>query len=578
MNMFNLVRNKKITRISIIGVCAFFMASYVLLFNFETQAFAQNFGTPGAVNSSFTGLNSLTSNNSNYNANGNYTSTSSAYFNQPQFGQQTSNVTQLQNQNGTGVMGFFRGLFSGVGTANSSYANNNAFTTGSYNNYNSSNNYQNFAGYTNNNYAYNNTYSNTIGTATNGLIGSVGNVLGFGARMVIGAAKVALTLPVLAVKATVYLAVKVIAGTVNLLGRGIGAVKSILTGSSAGVNTLNYQVGNLYNQTTVLGTANTNYNTTNTAAGFNNQQFGTNLNNTYNYANNLQQNLTYNQGLVNTINTGATQAMSNFSINTKLLGLNVIELTTKLAYGTAKLLSGAASQTSQALAQTIAGIEYTKANLRAIKQLNKQGVVNPYLYQQYLGQSQQTLNNSSALLYKANQTVDNSYFGTLSNINTNRGYLIQNGAATTNQMNLLGTSGNIYSQQVANNAYNQYNNGYTALTNTYGGVYNSNTFGTPQTSNQLTSTPTTSSLSSTLANIGFNQGSAERSVTSSATLGGNENAEVKKAQEKYTAAYDKYIKTLNSGDNAGSSDITSALEEYKSAYGEYQKLAESASK
>jgi len=576
MNMFNLVRNKKITRISLIGVCALFMASYALLFNLETQAFAQNFGTSTGVTTSFTGINALRGNN-NYNANGNYTQTSNSYFNQPQFGQQTSNVTQLQNQNGTGVMGFFRGLFSGVGTANSSYSTNNAFTTGSYNNYNSSNNYQSFAGYTNNNYAYNNNYANTVGTATSGFLGSIGNVLGFGARMVIGAAKVALTIPVLAVKATVYLAVKAVAGTVNLLGRGIGALKSIVTGTSTGVNNLNYQVGNLYNQTTVLGNANTNYQTTNTAVGFNNQQFGTNLNNTYTYANNLQQNATYNQGIVNTINTGATKAMSNLSINTKLLGLNVVELTVKLAYGTAKLLSGAASQVSQALAQTIAGIEYTKANLRAIKQLNKQGVVNPYLYQQYLGQSQQTLNNSSALLYNANQTVDNSYFSTLSNINTSRGYLIQNGTATTNQMNLLGTSGNIYSQQIANNGYTQYNNGNTALTNTYGGVYNSNSFGTPQTANQITSTPTTNTLSSTLANIGFNQGSAERSVTS-ATLGGNENAEVKKAQEKYTAAYDKYIKTLNSSDNAKSEDINSALEEYKGAYGEYQKLAESASK
>ncbi|HNY11028.1 MAG TPA: hypothetical protein PKK26_05500, partial [Candidatus Wallbacteria bacterium] len=77
----------------------------------------------------------------------------------------------------------------------------------------------------------------------------------------------------------------------------------------------------------------------------------------------------------------------------------------------------------------------------------------------------------------------------------------------------------------------------------------------------------------------FNQDNAsERIVSSSAALGGNENAEVKKAQEKYTAAYDKYIKALNSSADAKSEDINSALEEYKNAYGEYQKLAESASK
>lgn len=427
-----------------------------------------------------------------------------------------------------------------------------------------------------------------MAASTTGLVGAIGKVLGFGARVVIGAAKVAVTIPVLATKAGIYLTTVSCVGTVRLLGSGLNALKNITGNSTNGLNQLNYNVSNLSNQTLAFGTnpQNTNYytNNSNLPANYNNQQFGNQLNNTLLYTNQLQQNMTTNQGVVNTIQQGAQKTMTNFKINTKIAGITLLELGTKLVYKTASLLSGSASSVSLALGQSIQNMEYTKANLRLIKEMNKQGIINPYLYQQYLTQSQQAINQSQNLFGTANQNINNSYLNTLSNINQTRNYITTNSTDLTNQMNQYGNS--LYTQNLPYNTLNQYNTNFSNLNNTYTQV--NGTFGNPQPSNSQT----TSTVTSTLSNLfNLNEGaSAERKPNEGATAERkpNEGAaasvetrdqspEVRKAYENYMAAYNKYIDLLAKDSEDGkAADASSALEEYKKAYTEYETLSNKA--
>jgi len=417
-----------------------------------------------------------------------------------------------------------------------------------------------------------------MAASTTGLVGAIGKALGFGARVVIGAAKVAVTIPVLAAKAGIYLTTVSCVGTVRLLGSGLNALKNITGNSTSGLNQLNYNVSSLSNQTLAFGAnpQNTNYYTynSNLPANFNNQQFGNQLNNTLLYTNQLQQNMTTSQGVVNTIQLGAQKTMSNFKINTKIAGITLLELGAKLVYKTASLLSGSASSVSLALGQSIQNMEYTKANLRLIKEMNKQGIINPYLYQQYLTQSQQAINQSQNLFGTANQNINNSYLTTLSNINQTRNYINTNNLAITNQMNQYGNS--LYTQNLPYNALNQYNNNFLALNNAYTQV--NGTFGNPQPSNMQT----TSTVNSTISNLfNFNEGaSAERkpdegSAASVETR--DQSPEVRKAYENYMAAYNKYIGLLAKDSEDGkAADVSSALEEYKKAYSEYEALSNKA--
>jgi hypothetical protein len=417
-----------------------------------------------------------------------------------------------------------------------------------------------------------------MAASTTGLVGAIGKALGFGARVVIGAAKVAITIPVLATKAGIYLTTVSCVGTVRLLGSGLNALKNITGNSTSGLNQLNYNVSNLSNQTLAFGTnpQNTNYytNNSNFPTNFNNQQFGNQLNNTLLYTNQLQQNMTTSQGVVNTIQLGAQKTMTNFKINTKIAGITLLELGTKLVYKTASLLSGSASSVSLALGQSIQNMEYTKANLRLIKEMNKQGIVNPYLYQQYLTQSQQSINQSRNLFGTANQNINNSYLSTLSNINQTRNYINTNNPAITNQMNQYGNS--LYTQNLPYNTLNQYNNNFSNLNNTYTQV--NGTFGNPQPANMQT----TSTVNSTISNLfNFNEGaSAERKPNEGAAASvetRDQSPEVRKAYENYMAAYNKYIDLLAKDSEDGkAADVSSALEDYKKAYSEYETLSNKA--
>lgn len=412
-----------------------------------------------------------------------------------------------------------------------------------------------------------------MAASTTGLVGAIGKVLGFGARVVIGAAKVAITIPVLATKAGIYLTTVACVGTVRLLGGGLNALKNIVGISSSGVNQVNYNVSNLYNQTQVLGTQNTNYYTTgsNFPSTFNNQQFGNNLNNTLLYANQVQQNMTTSQGLVNTIQLGAQKTMSTFKANAKIAGITLLELGAKLVYKTSELLSGSASSVSLALAQSIQNMEITKAQLRLIKALNKQGIVNPALYQQYLALAQSSLTQSQYALGNANQNINNSYLSTLSNINQTTNYINSNGSMITNQMNQYGNS--LYTQNLPYNAFNQYNSNLTTLNNSYSTV--NGTFGNAQPAN-LQNTSTTSSTLSNLFNL--NEGaSAERKPNQGAAAAietRDQSPEVRKAYDNYMASYNKYIDLLaKDGESANANDISAALEEYKNAYSEYEAVS-----
>lgn len=417
-----------------------------------------------------------------------------------------------------------------------------------------------------------------MAASTTGLVGAIGKVLGFGARVVIGAAKVAITIPVLATKAGIYLTTVSCVGTVRLLGSGLNALKNITGNSTSGLNQLNYNVSNLSNQTLAFGTnpQNTNYytNNSNLPANYNNQQFGNQLNNTLLYTNQLQQNMTTSQGVVNTIQQGAQKTMTNFKINTKIAGITLLELGTKLVYKTASLLSGSASSVSLALGQSIQNMEYTKANLRLIKEMNKQGIINPYLYQQYLTQSQQAINQSQNLFGTANQNINNSYLNTLSNINQTRNYITTNNTSLTNQMNQYGNS--LYTQNLSYDTLNQYNNNFSNLNNTYTQV--NGTFGNAQPSNLQT----TSTVTSTLSNLfNFNEGAtAERKPNEGSAASvetRDQSPEVRKAYENYMAAYNKYIDLLAKDSEDGqAADVSSALEEYKKAYTEYETLSNKA--
>lgn len=418
-----------------------------------------------------------------------------------------------------------------------------------------------------------------MAASTTGLVGAVGKVLGFGARVVIGAAKVAITIPVLAVKAGVYLTTLACAGTVRVLGGGLNALKNIVGSNSANLNQLNFSVTGLARDTVrALGTQNTNYYVTgsNLPATFNNQQFGTQLNNTMLYANQVQQNMITSQGVVNTIQTGAQKTMSNFKINTRLAGITLLELGTKLVYKTASLVSGSASTVSMALAQSIQNMEMTKANLRLLKQLNSQGVVNPYMYQQYLSQAQQGVYNSQNLFGTANQSIDSSYLSTLSNINQTRNYINSNGQLITNQMNQYGNS--LYTQNMPYNAFNQYNNGFNTLNNSYSQL--NGTFGYAQPANQQT----TSTTSTTLSNLfNLNEGAAAERKPDTGSAASVENREqspeAKKAYENYLAAYNKYVDLLSKdGEDGSAADASAALEEYKKAYAEYEAVINKAAK
>ncbi|HBC76123.1 MAG TPA: hypothetical protein DC017_14980 [Candidatus Wallbacteria bacterium] len=416
-----------------------------------------------------------------------------------------------------------------------------------------------------------------MAASTTGLVGTIGKVLGFGARVVIGAAKVAITIPVLAVKAGVYLTTLACAGTVRVLGGGLNALKTIVGANNNNVNQLGYSITGLARETVQsLGTQNVNYNVNgaNLPVNYNNQQFGTQLNNSMLYANQVQQNMTTSQGLVNTIQTGAQKTMNNFKINTKLAGITLLELGTKLVYKTASLVSGSASNVSLALAQSIMNMENTKTNLRLLKQLNSQGVVNPYLYQQYLSQAQLGVTNSQNLFGTANQNINNSYLSTLSNINQTQNYINSNSLAITNQMNQYGNS--LYTQNLPYNTLNQYNNGYTTLNNSYGTL--NGTFGYSQPANQQT----TSTTSNTLSNLfNFNEGASAERKPDTGSAAGVENREqspeVKKAYENYLASYNKYIELISKdGQDGKAVDSSAALEEYKKAYSEYEAVANKA--
>ncbi len=219
-------------------------------------------------------------------------------------------------------------------------------------------------------------------------------------------------------------------------------------------------------------------------------------------------------------------------------------------------------------------MEYTKANLRLIKEMNKQGIINPYLYQQYLTQSQQAINQSQNLFGTANQNINNSYLNTLSNINQTRNYITTNNTSLTNQMNQYGNS--LYTQNLSYDTLNQYNNNFSNLNNTYTQV--NGTFGNAQPSNLQT----TSTVTSTLSNLfNFNEGAtAERKPNEGSAASvetRDQSPEVRKAYENYMAAYNKYIDLLAKDSEDGqAADVSSALEEYKKAYTEYETLSNKA--
>ncbi len=421
----------------------------------------------------------------------------------------------------------------------------------------------------------NNTSSNIsmgMAASTTGLMGAIGKALGFGARVVIGAAKVAITIPVLAAKAGIYLTTAACVGTVRLLGGGLDALKTITGNSTNSLNQLNYNVNNLYNQTQVFGSnpSNANYyvNNSNISTNFNNQQFGNQLNNTLLYTNQLQQNMTTSQGIVNSIQLGAQKTMTNFKINARIAGITLLELGTKLVYKTASLLSGSASSVSLALGQSIQNMENTKTNLRLIKAMNEQGVINPYLYQQYLSQSQQAVNQSQNLFYTANQSINNSYLNTLSNINQTGNYINANNQLITNQMNQYGNS--LYTQNIPYSTLNQYNTSFSNLNNTYSQI--NGTFGNSQPANMQT----TSTVSSTLSNIfNLNEGAAaERKPDTGAAASvetRDQSPEIRKAYDAYINAYNKYVELLSKdGEDNKAADVNTALEDYKKAYSDYE--------
>jgi len=432
-----------------------------------------------------------------------------------------------------------------------------------------------------------------VAYSTTGLVGTMGNVLGIGGRIILGAAKVALTIPILALKAGIFLTAVATVGTVRLLGAGLDILKSIVGTSATGVHTLDTNLTNLYNQTGTFGTItpSTTYQVGTTGAqNFNSQQFGQNVNNTYTYANTLQQNLTTNQGIANSIGLSAQKIKNDMAIDTKLAGLTIVELGKKLAYTTASLVSGSASQTSLVLGQSIQNIEYTKAQLKMIKAMNDSGTVNPYLCQQYIIQAKAKLKQANAILNTANQSISNSYLATLTNIQNTRNYLNQNNATITNQMNSYGT-GNIYQQTIPYTTLNTYNSNVNYLNGTYSN-FNSLTYATvPQQSTTFSNSATTSNTTGVAANTGltfFDQSqTAERQnaatdtaarVTSAAPAATDAAAttagtDIRSLQEKYTAAYTKYVNLAAAGDDKAA-EAGAALEEYKKAYLDFQNALE----
>lgn len=410
-----------------------------------------------------------------------------------------------------------------------------------------------------------------IGYASSGLVGTMGNVLGLGGRIILGAAKVALTIPILALKAGIYLTALATVGTVRLLGAGLNILKSIVGTSAAGVNTLGNNLNNLYTQAGVLGTTGT--------VTYNNncQQFGQNVNNTYTYANTLQQNMVTNQGIANSVSLSAQKIKNDMSINANLAGLTLVEVGKKLAYATASLVCGSASQTSLVLGQTIQNIEYTKAQLKQIKAMNDSGMVNPLLCKQYIADAKLKLDQANALLKGANQSINNSYFNTLTNIQNSRAYITQNNAMITNQMNTYGTS-NIYQQTIPYNTLNTYNSNVNYLNNTYSS-YNPVTYATvPQATTNFANSSVTSNTTGTVsANTGmlfFDQTqSSERQNAPAETSAAPASTDLRTLQEKYTAAYKKYIELAAAGDDKASA-ANAALEEYRKAYLDFQNALE----
>lgn len=658
------------------GLCAVFLTTYIGVFNIEVKcALAQekfgeptpqiqaNFGTSTAttINSTYSGLKGLLFGTSGqYNANGNYTNTSTNYYSN-KFGSPTPQQYQNYINQNSGVSGFFKSLFSGTGTStsttttsNTTYPLTNGYVTGATTFGSPVNSTIASTGtaatrstanlYTtvNTNTAYSNQYktlgkqvggtlgsfiggsmdlvsfsgnkvvsagnvainglanakgaiNNGMAAATSGLVGTFGKVLGFGGRVIAGAAKAALTIPMLAIKAGVYLTAVATAGTVRILGAGLNALRNVTDSTTAGIGNLSTQTNNLYtNVNTAFGNSmqNVNYQVNSTATqNFNNQTFGYNLNNTITYANTLQQTTIANQGLVGVVQTSAANAMNDFSANTQIAKLSIIEVGRKLAYNTAVLLHGAASNSAVALSLSIKNIETAKTQLKSLKAMNDNGVINPAVYKQYLSQIKTQLDQAQASLKTTSQSINSAYLTTLSNINGTRNYLNQNNVQITNQMNQFGyyTSYTISANSTTYgylSQLNQYNTNLTTLNNTYNNTYNtiqnSNNFG-----NSGSGISNTTSTASTLKSlIGLNEsGSAERQVSADAassdntisknqsieTSTGGENAESKAAYDKYMAAYNKYT-TVLANDSDNSAEVDKALDEYKTAYENYQQV------
>jgi len=409
-----------------------------------------------------------------------------------------------------------------------------------------------------------------MNASTTGLVGTMGKVVGFGSRIVLGAAKVALKIPTLAVKAGIYLTAVSSVGTVKLLGSSLGSLQTVSSNTSGNLTTLNTKLTHLYDYTKNL--TNNGAPTTNGASTTNLYQYMENVDDTIRYTGTLQQNLTTSQGVVNNIYTGAKSTMNSFSITTKLAGLSLVEIGAKLAYSTASLVAGSAGETSLALAKTIQNLENTKTNLKLLKEMNKTGVINPYVYQQYILLSQQQTTQSQTFLDKVNKSITDSFLKTLTNINLSRNYINQNSSTITNQMNQYSNGANLYQKQISYSALSQYNNGLSNLNNSY------STTGRLQTDfNQATAERTIEASQSSAASL--NEGAlAERKPNTGIAESNNTAAqtpEAKKANEKYLAAYNKYISILNKDSESGDSqslDASAALEEYKTAYTEYEAI------